>query len=182
MVGGRPDRPAAAPLGEVGGGRAPRHRAGRAGTQPGPVRGARGPGANLFGPGPGPGPGSASFGGPKCGARSPLWLETRCLRRETTRSRSDGAGRSEDGPAMRRTRSSSCRRPARRSSVTSRSRRESRSRASEAARMAAAKFFRAVRASPVPRAQCHARELGSKILSRCVSASARQSRAQCGAR
>ena len=92
------------------------------------------------------------------------------------------AGRSEDGPAMRRTRSSSCRRPARRSSVTSRSRRESRSRASEAARMAAAKFFRAVRASPVPRAQCHARELGSKILSRCVSASARQSRAQCGAR
>ena len=32
----------------MGGGRAPRHRAGRAGTQPGPARGARGPGANLL--------------------------------------------------------------------------------------------------------------------------------------
>ena len=44
----RPGRPGAAPRGEVGGGRAPRHRAGRAGTQPGPARGARGPGANLL--------------------------------------------------------------------------------------------------------------------------------------
>ena len=32
MVGGRPGRPGAAPRGEVGGGRAPRHRAGHAGT------------------------------------------------------------------------------------------------------------------------------------------------------
>ena len=48
LVGGRPGRPGAAPRGEVGGGRAPRHRAGHAGTQPGPARGARGPGANLL--------------------------------------------------------------------------------------------------------------------------------------
>ena len=85
----------------MGGGRAPRHRAGCAGTQPGPARGARGPGANLLhlhlhlG--------AASFGGPpKCRARSPLWPETRCLRQETRMAPSGATMPAVQRPASRK--------------------------------------------------------------------------------